>query len=391
MKPSTATSLSVAVLLAATMLCPVLVPHTSDEKTPVRRDHSPQFSPLATKRIDSPDSDPQAAQQAMTRRVQSRLMSPNWMERSRNLLILTNDLRPDEWSLAMESLHELGMSRNGDEEILLMTAWTEVDPRAAAEYTKSPLHAVIPMWMSLDPETAWAWIMSQDEAKRPKLVGLALEALIETDLPRVTRELAAMKQRGDILPNIARRIVSMEKGTSRKWLDSISDQKLKEEALLSLVRNLPDSRTEEKFELVHDQPAMRERLTGDLYRSWAQTDESAAMASFESLKPGEERSSALNGIVSHLSERNPARALDLIDRNPGLGQESLLNQWVRDIVLDAPELAISQIHRLERPEDREEAYRRVITVWLNKDGTAAREWLSTHDLPASLKQEFKPD
>lgn len=391
MKPSTATFLGVAVLVAAAMLCPVLVPRTSDEKADVRKDHSSQPSPSETKRTDSQDNDPEAAQKAMTRRLHSRLLCPNWMERSRNLLLLTEGLRADEWPLAMESLHELGMSRNGEEEILLMTAWTEVDSRAAAEYAKSPLHAVIPMWMSLDPETAWAWIMSQDEAKRPKLIGLALEALIETDLPRVTGELAAMKQRDGILSNIARRIVSMEKGTSRKWLDSMPDQKLKEEALLSLVKKLPDSRIEEKFELLHDQPAMRERLTGDLYRSWADTDEAAAMASFESLEPGKERGSALAGIVHHLSDRNPARALDLIDRNPGPGQEALLSHWVNEIVLDAPSLAISQVHRFERPEDREQNYRYVITNWLESDGTAAREWLATHELPASLKQEFKPD
>ncbi|HEY1120356.1 MAG TPA: hypothetical protein VGE67_02100 [Haloferula sp.] len=391
MKPSTATFLGVAALLAAAMLCPVLVPHTSDDKTSIRGDESPQSAPSSSKRMDSPDNDPITAREAMTRRVRSRLLNPNWMERSRNLLLLTETLRPGEWPLAMASLHELGMSRNGEEEILLMTAWTEVDPRAAAEYSKSSLSSVIPMWMSLDPKAAWDWIMSQDEAERPGLVGSALGALVETDLPRVTRELTAMKQRAGILPNIARRIACKEEGSSRRWLDSISDPKMKDEALVELLKQLPKSRINEKFELAQDHPEKRQRIMRELYQSWAGVDEAAALASFENLEPGPEWNLALAGIVDHLLQRDPVRALDFMDRHPGPGQDQVLRQWIYYVVDNEPALAIGQIHRFAKPEHREDAYRRVLTTWLEKDGTAAREWLSTHDLPASLKQEFKPD
>lgn len=391
MKASTATFLSVTVLLAAAMLCPVLVPRTSDVKTANRGEHAPQSGISAPERIGSPESDPEAAQKAMTRRVHSRLLTPNGLERSRNLLLLTESLEPDEWPLAMESLHELGMSRNGEEENLLITAWTEVDPRAAAEYSKSLLRAVIPMWMSIDPTAAWKWIMSQDEARRPGLIGSALEALVETDLPRVTRELAAMKQRDGILGNIAHRVACMEEDSPRQWLESISDQKLKDEALYALLKRLPNSRIDEKFELVRDNPGIRQQVTKDLYQSWVNVDEAAALASFESLEPGSERDLALAGILDDLSDRDPVRALELIDRHPGSEKERLLNQWIHHIVLDEPALVLAQIHRFEKPEDREQTYRYVVTTWLERDGAAAREWLATHELPASLKREFKPD
>ncbi|MEK7950578.1 hypothetical protein [Luteolibacter soli] len=399
MKPSTATVLTVAVLLAAAMLCPVIVPRIAGEEAAVPGDDPLRARSSAPQRMDLQDSDPEAAQKAMNRRVQTQLLNANWMERSRNLLLLAEHLKPDEWPLAMNSLPTMGINRHGEEGILLMTAWTEVDPLAAVGYLKTLRHAVIPLWITRDPKAAWEWIMSQDQAEQPELVGFALLAWVKTDLPRVTRELAAMKDRGSILGydrgsilgDVARRIAGMEKGASRQWLDSISDPKLKDEALHALLTNLPQSRIEEKLELVHDQPEMRKRVTQNLYHAWADVDEAAAMASFENLEPGEEREIALLGIIQCLSPKDPVRALDIIDRHPGHGQDLLLCSWVTGVADDDPALGLGQIHRIERPDDLEMVYRRVLTTWLEKDGAAAREWLATHDLPPSLKQEFKPD
>jgi hypothetical protein len=116
----------------------------------------------------------------------------------------------------------------------------------------------------------------------------------------------------------------------------------------------------------------------------AEKDPSAAMQFFQDMPAGENRSNALRGVVNATASKSPKEAAALMDRYSSDVNDRMVQQFVWHSFQEDPQVAVSNIGRLGNEEERNRMYSRTIEWWMQKDQTAAFQWMSNNQLPQNV-------
>jgi hypothetical protein len=320
----------------------------------------------------------------------------NALDRGRAMLEWIDSLAPEEFEAAVDRFRSLGLTeaRMG-EYAMLLTAWAEVDPTSALAYTTKNTTSgmatgtVLSAWVSRDPEAAIAWAKSNHEGDEanPYMVGI-IRGLVGSDPARATallQEIPFSEERGEALQAMMPHLLQLGAESAKKWISELSDERLRDGAVARFAEELakqdPAGTASWLMQNLSDTSV---RSMDEVFREWAKADPAAALANFEGLPEGEARSRALRGIVMVDARNNPQAAADLMNRFPADITDRTVQHFIWNSFEKAPEVAANQIGSIQDERSRNRMYERALSGWLERDQVAAKKWIDSANLPASV-------
>jgi hypothetical protein len=332
-------------------------------------------------------------------RLESIIRGENALDRNRALLAFIDQLAPGDFEEAVAHFRSLGITQERmGEYSLLLTAWAELDPTAALAYAKEntrngfATETILSAWATRDTEAAvrWAQANHQGEGANPYLPGI-IRGIAATDPAKATELLASMPrsvERGEGLDFLMPHLLKKGVEATRAWIAGLKDDALRNGAILRSAEPLADTDPAGTVSWLLANPGeASQRRMDDVYSTWAQKDQQAAVASFTSLPAGENRSNALRGLVASVAGKDPAAAVGLMDRYPGDVTDRVVQNMIWHSFDNDPALAASQISRIKDEQDREQMYRRSLSAWSDEDSAAALGWMQSNPVPDHVKQQ----
>jgi len=218
-----------------------------------------------------------------------------------------------------------------------------------------------------------------------------IRGIAATDPARATELLASMPrsvERGEGLDFLMPHLLEKGVDATRAWIAGLTDDALRNGAMLRSAGPLADTDPAGTVSWLLANPgeASKQRMD-NVYSTWAQKDQQAALASFTSLPVGENRSNALRGMVTSVAGKDPAAAIALMDRYPGDVTDRVVQNVIWHSFSNDPATAASQISRLTNEQDREQMYRRTLSAWSDRDASAAQVWMQSNPVPASIREQ----
>ncbi|MFM2171135.1 MAG: hypothetical protein RI957_1364 [Verrucomicrobiota bacterium] len=319
------------------------------------------------------------------------------LERTRLWLQLVDSLSPGQFEEFVAAYRAEGIpsERMGDYAMLL-TAWAKVDPQAALDYasknTGSPFarQTILAAWAAYDPNSAIAWAKSnhQGDGANPWMVGV-IKGLAAQDpdmASTLLKEMPRSVERGEALDNLIPAMLQ-QKGidAARDWVNTITDSSLKDGAMSRVADRTIERDPQGTAEwLIANPSETTNRRVDDALFVMARKDETSAMALFNKLPAGNDRSNALRGIINATAIDNPQKAAALMDSHSGDVNNRVVEQFVWHSFRQDPQTAVSNISRLTNPEEQEKMYNRTLEWWMEKDQQAAINWVNSNTLPTSV-------
>ena len=175
------------------------------------------------------------------------------------------------------------------------------------------------------------------------------------------------------------------------WTNGITDDVLRSGALTYIARDLSDSDPEAAADLVLSAPDQESKIRAidDIAESWAERDLDAAIAFTERLEP-ELRAEAAEGVVGELASKDPQEASRWMESLSATGTD--LDPAIRSFVWNSwakePELAANWVGQMSSQRDSERTYHHILGRWMGSDPEAARAWMASTELPASVQRRF---
>ncbi|GAA5128963.1 hypothetical protein JIN84_02675 [Luteolibacter yonseiensis] len=413
MKPTSITTLAALVLIGAGGFMAGRIssptPETAGKDSPTETRSTRSQSSLGSSSSDAEKrssrgtkSDRKGMDTAEARhaRLESIVRGENPLERNRALLAYLDQLGPGEFEGAVEYFRSLGLAdtRTG-EYALLLTAWAQADPLAALGFAKDNTQngftqdTILTTWATVDPEAALRWAQSQHtgDGPNPYLPGV-IRGIAATDPVRATELLSSMPNtgaRGKALDFILPHVLQQGVAATHAWIDSISDDVMKNGAMVRAAEELAkkDPAGTVTWLLANPGEAAQRRID-DVYSTWIKTDSVAALASFDKLPAGEVRTDALRGLIGTTANDDPAVALALMERYPNDVNDRVLQDFVQESFKHDPATAANQIPRIADERERDQAYRRTLGNWLERDATAANAWMAANEVPDAVRQRL---
>lgn len=400
MKPETATSLAISLLLGGSLLC-LGARHAADRKHALIP--APAVSPASSAgTLAQPSRNPahdrrsgrELTADTIAKKLRSLLALGNPADRTRALLELCDSFSAEDWPLAMDALK----STKGAyaEHRLALMAWAEKDAAAAMSWVEKrgeSTGTVIFIWGNTDPDALLSYLFSPDRPVAPGSWGAEYARSIEAlanDLPHLAELIARLpeKNRRMVLEQARPDLGKVPPDKKREWIESL-DPELRRQVLAMILRSLPG--VEERFALAqefHDDMDPKAYLP--IYSEWTRSDPAAAVAGLDELGPGPLRRWAVYGAVTGFSSGGKMReAVELTRRYPDEADDQLLQEmmnWVSE--KDAPLLA-GEITRVENPDRRTYLYKIVLGTWLQADEAAAKRWMRENEIPEQVRRELE--
>lgn len=342
---------------------------------------------------DGAESDRKARLEAIVR-------GENALDRNRALLAFIDQLGPGEFEEAVAHFRSLGITDGRfSEYAMLLTAWAQADPIAALDYAKANTRGgfatgtILSAWASNDPEGAIRWAESTHEGEEanPYFAGI-IRSLAATDPNRASQLLTSMPrsvERGEALDAFLPQLVAKGGDATKAWIDGLSDDALRSGAMMRVADRLAATDPAGTAAwLMASQNEATQRRVDDVYNTWANQDQQAALASMAALPPGENRSNALRGLVTSIASRDPREAVSMMDRFSGDVTDRVVQHFIWQSFGSDPSVAVNQIARIGDEGDRERMYNRTLEAWIERDETAAMAWIQRNPLPAPVQERI---
>lgn len=341
----------------------------------------------------------QTAQDRLAK-LESIMRGENALDRNRALLAYIDQLGPNDFEDAIAHFREMGLTENRmGEYSLLLTAWAQADPTSALAYAKDNTRegfatdTILTSWATADPEAAirWAKANFDGEGANPYLAGI-IRGIADSDPARATELLASMprsEERGKGLDAFLPHLLQQGAAATRDWIATLTDDALKNGAMMRSADKLAqsDPAGTASWLLANPGEASKRRMD-DVYSTWAQKDQQAALSSFNSLPAGEDRTNALRGVITSVASENPKAAISLLDRYPNDVNDQVVRNVIWHSLGSDPSLAASQISRISDEGQRNQMYRRAIGNWLEQDPTSAQAWIRSNPLPEAVQNDL---
>lgn len=330
-------------------------------------------------------------------KLESIVRGENSLERNRALLDYLDQLGPGEFGEAIAHFRSLGITeaRMG-EYSLMLTAWAEKDPTEALAFAKGATtfsfaqDTILTTWATTDPEAAIQWAKSnyQGDEANPYMAGI-IRGLSQSDPARATELLTGMprsNERGKGLEFMLPHFLEQGAEATQNWIASLGDESLKNGAMMRVADRLAAKDPAGTALWLQANPGeASQRQMDDVYGTWARTDSQAALGSVTSLPAGEARSNALRGVVTAMANENAKEALAVMNRYPN----DVTDRTVRDFVWNSfgndPSTAAAQISRIGNEQERDQMYRRMLDTWIDRDATAASNWMQSNAIPQGIR------
>ncbi len=325
----------------------------------------------------------------------------NALDRNRALLAYIDQLGPSDFEGAVAHFRGMGLTDERMGEYgLLLSAWAGADPTAALAYAKANTQdgfatdTILTTWASADPESAIRWAQSNfaGDGANPYLAGI-IRAIAASDPARATELLASMprsEERAKGLDAFMPHLLQQGAAATRAWISGLTDDSLKNGAMMRSAETLAESDPAgtASWLLANPGEAAKRRMD-DVYSTWAQKDEPAALSSYAALPAGENRSNALRGLVASMAVENPKAAVSMLDQHPNDVTDKVIQSVIWHSFGSDPSIAASQIARITDEGQRNQMYRRAIGSWLERDPASAQAWMSSNPLPESVQKDLK--
>lgn len=338
---------------------------------------------------------------AQTAKLEELLRNPDALERNRMLLSFLDRLQPGEFQQLVVHFQELGMADERSGELtLLMGAWAKADPFAALTFAEENLrgnsaaNTILSTWAAHDPDAAIQWAKSHHEGDdaNPYLVGI-IQGLASRDPERATALLKDMpfsEERGAALAGLLPAILARGPQAAKDWAMAITDEQLRDGVISRMATSMAHTdpaATADWLKTASQESALRSM--DDVLGSWVTKDKTAANAYYEALPTGELRTTAMRGMVTAMAGKNPQDALSFMDAHPADVNDRVVQQFLWNSFDKEPITALNNVGRLGNPEQQQRFYRRMLDSWMQKDLTAAENWVSSANLPPATQQHFQ--
>jgi hypothetical protein len=318
------------------------------------------------------------------------------LDRNRALIAFVDQLAPGDFEGVVAHFRSLGITdeRRG-EYALLLGAWAEVNPTAALAYAKENTQGnfakdtILTTWANRDPEAAIQWANTQfsGDGANPYLPGI-IRALAVTDATRAYELLSRMPmstQRAEGLDYMLPHILRQGADAARAWIAAIKDDSLRNGAMLRAAEGLAELEPAATAQFLIDQPSeATQRRLDNVYSIWGKKNLTEAMSSYQSLAPGTNRSLALSGLIGTVTVDSPEKGLALMDQNAADIDDQVVQRYIWHSFGKNPQLAASQISRIQEPETQDRMYRRALKSWIEEDAASAQAWIQSNPLPQSV-------
>lgn len=335
-----------------------------------------------------------------TVRLESIVRGENPLDRNRALLAFIDQLAPGDFEEAIAHFRSLGITddRMG-EYSLLLTAWAQADPLTALTYAEKNTRGgfaqdtILTSWAATDPDAAIRWAESKydGDGANPFMPGI-IRGMTETNPVRATELLASMPRSGErakALDYMLPHLLQQGSEATRDWIAGITDESLKNGAILRTARELAvtDPAGTAEWLLANPGEATQRRMD-DVYSQWAKNDTQAAVTSMSALPVGEARSNALRGVVSSVAAEDPKAAVSMMDRFPNDVTDRVVQNFIWHSFGSDPSLAASQIARIGDARDRDRMYERALGSWIRRDPANAQAWIQSNPVPESVQAKL---
>jgi hypothetical protein len=141
-------------------------------------------------------------------------------------------------------------------------------------------------------------------------------------------------------------------------------------------------------------------VLANVVNAWGRLDPEAVLAAVQSVESKNLRSSLEDRIASAWGSTNPREVLENLDLLPENTQDTAMSSAIASLAQTAPDEAANLMAGMDGSEQRLKTAFEVLSVWANKDPTAALEWtlnnpeiedLKTTVLPSILHQVANKD
>jgi len=332
------------------------------------------------------------------KRLEAIMRGDNALDRNRALLAYIDQLAPGDFEAAIARFRGLGITDSRfSEYAMLLTAWSQADPLAALAYATANTRGgfatktILSSWAATDPDAAirWAEANHTGTGANPYLAGI-IGTLGATDPARASALLTGMprsNERGEALDAMLPHVLAQGNDAARAWISALTDDSLRngsmERAATQLAQTDPKGTAD--WLLANPGDATKRRLD-DVLGIWASTNPTAALAYYEALPKGEERSNALRGVVAALANQDVGAAAKLIDSHAGDVTDGAIASFVWHSFGSDPALALNYIGRLSDPGSQDRMYSRTLDTWLSRDATSAQAWLQKNNNSGNVQR-----
>lgn len=326
--------------------------------------------------------------------------------RAEKFLEFVKNLSPDQYLDAVDAYREGGIENEQFGEYrMLLSAWAQVDPLQALDYAKEKTgtsfarQTILSAWAKNDTEGAVTWARDNfdSEAKgadaNPWLIGV-IEGISSTDLGRATQlleELPFSRGRGQALDAVFAEVASSGPENAKRWIASLTDEKLKSGAAGRLAGQLAKEDPRAAAEWASSMGAeILKSSAGEIVQQWADEDLSAARIWVES-QPEEIVASAGPALVREMIQNEDVVAAS--DWLAGYEGNPAFDDSVKSLVWhsmgDEPALAADWIMRLSSTDDQRNTFHRMVGRWMSNDEAGVVDYVNNNPVPEGIKQRVE--
>ena len=323
--------------------------------------------------------------------------------RAQGFLDFVQGLAPDEFLDAVDAFREGGIENEQFGEYrLLLSAWAQVDPYRALNYssekTGTPFarQTILAAWVKNDSAAAISWarenfdIEGDSERANPWLVGV-IEGLASVDSGWATtllQELPYSRERGQALGAVFEEVASHGPEVAKNWVNELTDERLKAGAAARLARTLAAEDPRAAAEWASSLgPEVMNRAAGEIVDRWANDDLSAARNWVEG-QPVEVIAAAGPNLIDEMIHpediASASNWLSQFEGNPEF--DSTIRSFVWNSVREEPATAANWIMKMSDERARNGTFHRILGRWMKKDRAGALDYITNNPVPESIKR-----
>ncbi|MDA9831214.1 hypothetical protein N9C66_07720, partial [Akkermansiaceae bacterium] len=197
--------------------------------------------------------------------------------------------------------------------------------------------------------------------------------------------------RGQALDAVFAEVTASGPENAKRWIASLSDEKLKSGAAGRLAGQLAKEDPRAAAEWATSMgPEILKSSAGEIVQQWADNDLPAALSWVES-QPEEIVASAGPSLVREMIQNeNVVAASDWLanyEGNPAF--DDSVKSLVWHSMGDEPALAADWIMRLSTEDDQRNTFHRMIGRWMSKDEAGVVDYVNNNPVPEGIKQRVE--
>lgn len=173
--------------------------------------------------------------------------------------------------------------------------------------------------------------------------------------------------------------------------NTLTDKTTNSSVLTTLIHKLVRADAQAVFDFARTmENDARNNVIVSVVNAWARLDPEAALLAVQSVESKSLRTSLENRIAASWGSTDPRGVLENLDLLPENAQDLAVSSAISSLAHTAPEEAANLMASMDGSEQRLRTAFDVLSVWANKDPTAALEWTLNNPEVEDLKTTLLP-